>query len=93
MSQRYCEFHYVIVEYIQLWGDVESVPVQNGCPHWHVFEVFGGSDPYLRCKTSLKFDLLREKFYFLKGSTLSQIDALFCDARFFLSFFLISSFK
>ena len=93
MSQRYREFHYDIGEYIQNCGNVESGPVQNGCPHGHVFEVFGVSHPYLRCKTSLKFDLLREKLYFFKESTLSRVDALFCDARFFFSFFLISSSK
>ena len=64
----------------------------NGCPHGHICGVFGGSHLYLRCNPSLNSDLLREKLYLFKGSTLSQFDASFCDARFIVSFFLMSNF-
>ena len=59
----------------------------NGCPHGHVCGLFGGSHPYLRCNPSLNSEFLREKLYFYRGSTLSQFDASFCDARFIVSFF------
>ena len=52
----------------------------NGCPHGHVCGVFGGNP-------SLNSDLLRENLYLFKGSKLSQFDAPFCEARFFVSFF------
>ena len=64
----------------------------NGCPHGHVCGVFGGSHPYLRCNLSLNSDLLRGNLYLLKSTTLSQFDAPFYDARFIVSFFLISNF-
>ena len=64
----------------------------NGCPHGHVCGVFGGSHPYLRCNLSLSSDLLKEKLYFFKGSTLSQFDAPLCVARFIVIFSLMSSF-
>ena len=59
----------------------------SGCPHGHVCGVFDGSHPYLRRNLSLNSDLLRRKLYIFKGSTLSQFDAPFCDARFVVSFF------
>ena len=79
MSQRYHEYHYVLGEFIHLTVSAELVSV-SCCPHGHVCGVFSGSHPYLRCEPSLNSDLLREKLYFFKGSTLSQFDAPFCDA-------------
>ena len=64
----------------------------NGCPHGRVCGVFGGSYPCLRYNSSSISDLLRVKLYLFKGSTLSQFDASFCDARFIVSFFLMSNF-
>ena len=64
----------------------------NGCPHGHVCGVFGGSHPNLRCNPSLNSEFLREKLYFYRGSTLSQFDASFCDARFLSVFSLMSNF-
>ena len=66
----------------------------NGCPHGHVCGVFGSSHPYFRCYPSLNSDLLREKLCFLRVARLasSKFNAPFCDAIFFVSFFLMSSF-
>ena len=50
----------------------------NGCPHGHVCGVFGGCHPYLRFYRAFNSDLLREKLFLLKGSTLSQFDDPFC---------------
>ena len=64
----------------------------NRCPQGHVCGVFGGSHPYLRCNPSLDSDLLKIKLYLFKSNTRSQFDAPFCDARFIVSFFLMSNF-
>ena len=79
----------VLGECIHLWDSVESGSVRTvvhmgmyvGClvVLFHISDVI-----------SLKSDLLREKLYLFKGSTLSQFDAPFCDARLFsiiLAFF------
>ena len=63
----------------------------NGCPHGHVCGVFGGSHPYLRCKPSLTSDLLREKLYFFKGSTLNHFDAPHLILIYYQLFFLMNN--
>ena len=68
-------------------GQVREWVSVNSCPRGHVCGVFGGSYPYLRYKPYLNSNLWGENFYFLKGSTLRQINAPYLDARFNVSFF------
>ena len=80
---RNCIANFIVLgECIHLWDSVESGSV------WTVVHM----GMYVGCLVvpihisdviSLKSDLLREKLYLFKGSTLSQFDAPFCDARLF----------
>ena len=74
---------------VSTFGTVKRVGQCERFPHGLVFGVFDGSHPYLRCNPSLNSDLLKNKLYLFKGSTHSQFDAPFCDARFIVSFFFV----